>query len=583
MWLKRISLPKLIAITLIIAHLLSVVLCACQPWQAAASAVEALQGKSCQAKVLGAQGISVYVRIEGQDDTIWSGDVTVSESDITADNSGENYHLSMPTALGALDKASNNKKRFQYYVTDTYGSLFVESVGGEENQGINGWLYRVNYYSPSMSAAEFILGETVPPELPHREVLWCYGSGSYVPLKISFDSNEVETDEEFTVMVRVYSDDTNNWSPCEDATVCVDHRDYTTGADGTVDINIDDEGTYDIFAEKDGCIRSDKMEVVVETPAAEYHRLTVNISPEGGGVIDISPNQPTTGYLEDTEVKLAAEPAVGYTFGSWSGDLSGIINPATVTMSKKRKVVANFVLFDTGELADIELVKVDPEVTSISINSYSTESLTDVPSDLDPQLAYVIDTGGNGSFTLRFADVSNAGDKNVYRIADGEWMRLENVTIHGDSVDINMDVGALMIVFALPASQKPASFSASNFDIAPPEVQLNQQVDICISITNDGGETGSYEAVLYVNGCVEQSRLLSVDPHSTQDVVFSVSRDVPGAYDVSLAGRQGQFIVLGDQVTDRGMDVASKIAIVVIVVISVALVFVFIKIKKGVQ
>ena len=252
-------------------------------------------------------------------------------------------------------------------------------------------------------------------------------------------------------------------------------------------------------------------------------------------------------------------------------------------MSKKRKVVANFVLFDTGELADIELVKVDPEVTSISINSYSTESLTDVPSDLDPQLAYVIDTGGNGSFTLRFADVSNAGDKNVYRIADGEWMRLENVTIHGDSVDINMDVGALMIVFALPASQKPASFSASNFDIAPPEVQLNQQVDICISITNDGGETGSYEAVLYVNGCVEQSRLLSVDPHSTQDVVFSVSRDVPGAYDVSLAGRQGQFIVLGDQVTDRGMDVASKIAIVVIVVISVALVFVFIKIKKGVQ
>ena len=296
MWLKRISLPKLIAITLIIAHLLSVVLCSCQPWQAATSAIEALQVKSCPAKVLGSQGISVYVRIEGQDDTIWSGDVTVSESDITADNSGKNYHLSMPTALGALNKASN-KKQFQYYVTDTYGSLFVKSVNGEENQGINGWLYRVNYYSPSIGAAEFILGETVPPELPHREVLWCYGSGSYVPLKISLDSNEVETDEEFTAMVRVYSDDTNNWSPCEDATVYVDHHDYTTGADGTVDISIDDEGTYDIFAEKDACIRSDKVSVKVGTGESTQAQvsLSANIAPAIS--IEVSPTSIDFGNL----------------------------------------------------------------------------------------------------------------------------------------------------------------------------------------------------------------------------------------------------------------------------------------------
>jgi len=64
----------------------------------------------------------------------------------------------------------------------------------------------------------------------------------------------------------------------------------------------------------------------------------------------------------------------------------------------------------------------------------------------------------------------------------------------------------LHIVSAMPEMPVgPASVSASGLSITPQQVQPGRDVTISINVANTGGETGSYNAVLYINGVVEDS------------------------------------------------------------------------------
>ena len=77
------------------------------------------------------------------------------------------------------------------------------------------------------------------------------------------------------------------------------------------------------------------------------YSLYRNVSPAGSGSINVSPgpncnNQ--TQYYPGTPVQLTANPATGYSFSYWSGDVSGVNNSVQVTMSGNRSVTANFAL-----------------------------------------------------------------------------------------------------------------------------------------------------------------------------------------------------------------------------------------------
>jgi uncharacterized repeat protein (TIGR02543 family) len=74
-------------------------------------------------------------------------------------------------------------------------------------------------------------------------------------------------------------------------------------------------------------------------PSCVY-TLTVNVNPAGSGTVTKNPNKST--YCPGDQVTLTATPNAGYTFSSWSGDLSGSTNPATITMNGNKNVTANF-------------------------------------------------------------------------------------------------------------------------------------------------------------------------------------------------------------------------------------------------
>jgi len=224
-------------------------------------AITALLGTPYPVAVLPpGEGVAIDIRIEGQSDTIWSGTVTVNDSTII-DDLGVQHQLDQPTALGALDEASQ-LGGFPYVVQDTAYGLYLYSVSGEEPAGLAGWMYRIDYYSLMVGAADFILGQTTPPPLPHQEVLFAYSEWGQAPLKVAVDDITPGVGDNFTVTVTEYDDNTGTWLTTDNATVHAD-QDYTTGQDGTVDITIDSDMTVEVYAEKDGCIRSNRVSVKV--------------------------------------------------------------------------------------------------------------------------------------------------------------------------------------------------------------------------------------------------------------------------------------------------------------------------------
>ena len=72
--------------------------------------------------------------------------------------------------------------------------------------------------------------------------------------------------------------------------------------------------------------------------------LTLTASPSSGGTVTPNPTSPTSDgfYASGTAVQVTATANTGFTFGGFSGDLTGTTNPQSVAMSQPRSVTANF-------------------------------------------------------------------------------------------------------------------------------------------------------------------------------------------------------------------------------------------------
>ncbi len=73
------------------------------------------------------------------------------------------------------------------------------------------------------------------------------------------------------------------------------------------------------------------------TTQALTYSLTITAT---NGSVTKSPDQTT--YTSGTVVTLTANPNTGYSFSSWSGDLTGSTNPTTITINANKAVTANF-------------------------------------------------------------------------------------------------------------------------------------------------------------------------------------------------------------------------------------------------
>ncbi len=133
-------------------------------------------------------------------------------------------------------------------------------------------------------------------------------------------------------------------------------------------------------------------------------------------------------------------------------------------------------------------------------------------------------------------------------------------------------------------SPEPAMMSLTYLLVDPTQVLPGQQVVVSANVCNGGEERGSQVATLLVNGSADQSQNVAVSGGSCQAVVFTLSRAVPGTYQVSVGGMQGQFTVLAPRTVQSsvaskqytGLGTGGLIAIALMVaVLVIALVYVF--------
>ena len=91
--------------------------------------------------------------------------------------------------------------------------------------------------------------------------------------------------------------------------------------------------------------------------------MTEQVSPAAGGTITNSTASPDGYYNAGTTVQLTVTPALGYLFGSWSGDVTGAANPVSVSMTQPRSVTA---ILNSAATADIA-VTMTSSLTQVNV------------------------------------------------------------------------------------------------------------------------------------------------------------------------------------------------------------------------
>jgi uncharacterized repeat protein (TIGR02543 family) len=118
-------------------------------------------------------------------------------------------------------------------------------------------------------------------------------------------------------------------------------------------------------------------------------------------------------------------------------------------------------------------------------------------------------------------------------------------TKHTLTVTINPATGGTVATPTPTPGQKPmpATFELSAITISPTEVETGEETKLCITVSNVGEETDSYELTIKINNEMVETRSITLAGGSSREVTFTVSMDIAGTYTVDVNGRSGSFVV----------------------------------------
>jgi photosystem II stability/assembly factor-like uncharacterized protein len=88
---------------------------------------------------------------------------------------------------------------------------------------------------------------------------------------------------------------------------------------------------------------------------------------------------------------------------------------------------------------------------------------------------------------------------------------------------------------------QPASLS--DLTISPPEVNIGETVTISVLVTNPGSIECTYQVQLMLDGSVEETKEVTLIGGDSQTVTFTITKDFPGVYSVTIGALSGVFTV----------------------------------------
>ncbi len=179
------------------------------------------------------------------------------------------------TAIDVVKKAAAGCG-FTYEIQNTSFGPYLTRIGNDKAEGLNGWLYRVNWALPSVGAADYKLSQG-------DEVLWYYGEFEWQPLRIQLSDSKSAylPGEKVSGKVEVFFNE-KQWNSVSEATVLMNGTDKKTTSDGFFEFFLSQGGVFELRAEKEKSIRSDSISIIVGD-VREDVELSVEIVEEQGG------------------------------------------------------------------------------------------------------------------------------------------------------------------------------------------------------------------------------------------------------------------------------------------------------------
>ena len=131
----------------------------------------------------------------------------------------------------------------------------------------------------------------------------------------------------------------------------------------------------------------------------------------------------------------------------------------------------------------------------------------------------------------------------------GEWVVIdEPPDIEDNEITFDMEHFTTYAIIAFTVPPEPAAFTPSSLTISPSEVDIDETVNISISVANTGGQAGSYTVTLKIDGVVEEAKEVTVAAGASTGVAFTTSQGEAGTYSVDVNGLTGSFTVMEEVV-----------------------------------
>jgi len=140
---------------------------------------------------------------------------------------------------------------------------------------------------------------------------------------------------------------------------------------------------------------------------------------------------------------------------------------------------------------------------------------------------------------------------------------------------VGIFIAARAVGAGTPGSEP--EFNISGLTISPASADTGQTISISATVWESGNVSGSYEGILKINDVIEESKIVLVEPLSSKEILFTVSKNEPGTYSVDLDGLTGSFTVTGESIEESTSDSSfPTIPVVIGVVAAVVILGVFI-------
>jgi len=166
---------------------------------------------------------------------------------------------------------------------------------------------------------------------------------------------------------------------------------------------------------------------------------------------------------------------------------------------------------------------------------------------LSDDAAWLSENPTSGSSTGEHDTVVLSVD--ITGMSDGAYSTSITITAPGASNSPQTVPVALYVGGIGPPS--PAQFTITGLDVTPEQVPPGQPVTVSAQVTNTGDSEASYTVNLTVNGQVEQTKTVTLAPEAMETVTFTVTKETPGSYTISIGDLTEEFTVVAPSWLNR--------------------------------